>query len=212
MNKRPPKNTLEPRQSLVRSPFHVKPWCGISFSSRMLCSAFFSTLFASINALALDFSAVTTPTVLYDAPSAKATPLFVIYPGTPVERVINVDGWVKVRDSQGTLAWIEKKYLGSSRQLIVTAQRAQIRTAAEDLAPLAFEAERDVILTLIPASPETTPASPSTSTAPSVALKPTAAPKGGPTVVSNIKATDWIKVKHRDGQQGFIKSNQVWGW
>lgn len=212
MNKLPPKNTLEPTQSLVCSPLHVKPWRGISFSSRVLCSAFFSTFFASINALALDFSTVTTPTVLYGAPSAKATPLFVIYPGTPVERVINVDGWVKVRDSQGTLAWIEKKYLGSSRQLIVTAQRAQIRTAAEDLAPLAFEAERDVILTLIPASPETAPASPSTSPASSIALKPTAAPKGAPTVVPSIKATDWIKVKHRDGQQGFIKSNQVWGW
>lgn len=212
MNKRLPQSTSAPRQNLVRNPRHVKPWRGISFSSRVLCSAFFSTLFASINALALDFSPVTTPTVLYDAPSAKATPLFVIYPGTPVERVINVDGWIKVRDSQGTLAWIEKKYLGTSRQLIVTAQRAQIRTAAEDLAPLVFEAERDVILTLIPASPETASASPSISTAPSVALKPTAAPKVAPTVVPNIKATDWIKVKHRDGQQGFIKSNQVWGW
>lgn len=212
MNKRLPQSTSAPRQNLVRNPHHVKPWRGISFSSRVLCSAFFSTLFASINALALDFSTVTTPTVLYDAPSAKATPLFVIYPGTPVERVINVDGWIKVRDSQGTLAWIEKKYLGTSRQLIVTAQRAQIRTAAEDLAPLVFEAERDVILTLIAASPETASTSPSMSTAPSVALKPTAAPKVAPTVVPNIKATDWIKVKHRDGQQGFIKSNQVWGW
>ena len=212
MNKRPPKNTPEPRQSLVRSSWHAQSWCETSFSSRVLCSAFFSTFFASINALALDFSTVTTPTVLYDAPSAKATPLFVIYPGTPVERVINVDGWIKVRDSQGTLAWIEKKYLGNSRQLIVTAQRAQIRTAAEDLAPLVFEAERDVILTLIPASPATASASPSTSTAPSVTLKPTASPKVAPTVVPNIKATDWIKVKHRDGQQGFIKSNQVWGW
>ena len=127
-------------------------------------------------ASALDFRAVTEATVLYDAPSAKANPLFVIRAGTPVELVVTLEGWAKVRDAKGELTWIERKYLGDKRHVIVRADRAQVRAAAEDRAALMFEAERDVVLELIEAAP------------------------GG-----------WVKVRHRDGQTGFVKAPQVWG-
>ena len=38
-------------------------------------------------------------TVLYDAPSAKSRPLFVVNRGYPVEIIVTVEGWTKVRDS-----------------------------------------------------------------------------------------------------------------
>ncbi|AJP49339.1 hypothetical protein PG1C_01805 [Rugosibacter aromaticivorans] len=139
----------------------------------------FCALFCFLRAppvLALDFLSVAVPAVLFDAPSTKAKPLFVINPGTPVESIVSLEGWIKIRDNKGDLAWIEKKYLSETRQVIVVADRAQIRAAADDKAALVFEAERDVVLTLLEALP------------------------GG-----------WAKVKHRDGQQGFIKSAQVWG-
>jgi len=127
-------------------------------------------------ASALDFRAVTEATVLYDAPSAKANPLFVIRAGTPVELVVTLEGWAKVRDAKGELTWIERMYLGDKRHVIVRADRAQVRAAAEDRAVLVFEAERDVVLELLEAAP------------------------GG-----------WVKVRHRDGQTGFVKAPQVWG-
>lgn len=127
-------------------------------------------------AAALDFRAVTEATVLYDAPSAKANPLFVIRAGTPVELVVTLEGWAKVRDAKGELTWIERKYLGDKRHIIVRADRVQVRAAAEDRAALVFEAERDVVLELLEAAP------------------------GG-----------WVKVRHRDGQTGFVKAPQVWG-
>ena len=113
---------------------------------------------------------------MYDAPSVKANPLFVVRPGTPVELVVSLEGWSKVRDSKGDLVWIEKKHLTDKRNVIVRGDRAQIRAAAEDKAPLVFEAERDVVLELVEAVP------------------------GG-----------WVKVRHRDGQEGFVKAPQVWG-
>lgn len=131
---------------------------------------------AALPALALDYRAVTAAVPMYDAPSAKAKPLFVVLAGTPVELVVGLDGWSKVRDSRGDLVWIEKKYLTEKRNVIVRADRAQVRAAAEDKAPLVFEAERDVVLELLEAAP------------------------GG-----------WVKVKHRDGQSGFLKAPQVWG-
>lgn len=127
-------------------------------------------------ALALDYRSVVEAAAMYDAPSAKSNPLFVVRPGTPVELVVSLEGWSKVRDSRGDLAWIEKKHLGEQRSVIVRADRAQVRAAADDKAALVFEAERDVVLELVEAVP------------------------GG-----------WVKVRHRDGQSGFLKAPQVWG-
>ena len=127
-------------------------------------------------ARALDYRSLTEAAPAYDAPSVKAKPLFVVLAGTPVELVVSLEGWSKVRDSRGDLVWIEKKYLAEKRNLIVRADRAQVRAEADDKAALVFEAERDVVLELLEAAP------------------------GG-----------WVKVKHRDGQSGFLKAPQVWG-
>jgi len=126
-------------------------------------------------AMALDYLSVAEATALYDAPSVKAKPLFVIARGTPVEQVVVVEGWVKVRDQQGELAWIEKRSLTDKRSVIVRADRAQVRAAADDKAALVFEAERDVVLDF------------------------------------ELLAAGWAKVKHQDGQQGYVKATQVWG-
>lgn len=125
---------------------------------------------------ALDYVTVSEAVPAYDAPSAKAKPLFVVLAGTPVELVVNLEGWSKVRDSRGDLVWIEKKHLAEKRNVIVRAERAQVRAAAEEKAALVFEAERDVVLELLEAVP------------------------GG-----------WVKVRHRDGQSGFVKAPQIWG-
>lgn len=131
---------------------------------------------ASSSAIAIEYRSVETATVLYDAPSVKGKPLFVIKRYTPVEPVVSLEGWTKVRDAEGGLAWIEKKHLSEQRTVLVTASSAQIRREANDDAPVAFEADKGVALEL---------------------LEPVA---GG-----------WAKVKHRDGQSGFVRGNQVWG-
>jgi len=85
-------------------------------------------------------------TVLYDAPSVRAKKLFVTSRNYPVEIVINVDNWVKVRDCTGDLAWIEKKALSDNRAVIVTAPAADVRAAANDQAQLVFQAQQGVVL------------------------------------------------------------------
>jgi SH3-like domain-containing protein len=140
-----------------------------------LLALLFATCLA-LPALAVEFRTVELPAVLYDAPSQKGTKLFVIKRDTPVETVVSLEGWIKVRDSEGGLAWIEKKNLSDRRSVIVTANRAEVRQSADDAAALVFEAEKSVSLDYA----ETLP--------------------GG-----------WVKVRHRDGQSGFVRANQVWG-
>jgi SH3-like domain-containing protein len=136
----------------------------------------FAALLIAGPALALDYLSVAEATALYDAPSQKAKPLYAIARGTPVELVVTVEGWVKVRDQKGDLAWIEKRLLAEKRTVIVRGDSAQVRAQADDKAPLVFEATQDVVLDLV---------------------EPAAA--------------GWAKVRHRDGQQGFVKAAQVWG-
>jgi len=127
-------------------------------------------------AAAADFRSVTgNAAILYDAPSAKSKKLYVVGQGYPLEVVVVVEGWTKVRDDQGDIAWIESRRLGDKRNVIVAAPVAQVREAADEGAPIVFQAQKSVLLELLEVT-------------------------GG-----------WLRVRHRDGQSGYVKASQVWG-
>jgi SH3-like domain-containing protein len=87
--------------------------------------------------------------ILYDAPSVKATKLYVAGRNLPVE-VITADGaWAKVRDPFGGLSWIEAKALVARRTVFVNVPVADIRQRPEVTAPLAFQAQAGVVLELL---------------------------------------------------------------
>jgi SH3-like domain-containing protein len=130
---------------------------------------------AAAPCLALDYRSVGETAVLYDAPSQKAKPLFAIAAGTPVEAIVTLDAWVKVRDMKGDLAWIERRQL-SDKRTVQLRERAAVRAEANEAAVQVFEAEADVLLEFVELGP-----------------------------------AGWVKVRHRDGPQGFVKAPQVWG-
>lgn len=102
---------------------------------------------------ALEFRAVgEVPAILYDGPSVKANKVFVASRGSPMEVVSTLEGWVKVREPGGQLAWVEAKALVARRTVSVAASLAQVRTTPSDTAPVAFQAQQGVILELIDAS------------------------------------------------------------
>ena len=91
--------------------------------------------------------------VLYNAPSRAAKPLFVVQRHYPLEVIVNLEAWVKVRDQAGALTWIEKKSLSDKRMLLVTAASAEARVRPEDGAPVAFAAAQNVALELLEVAP-----------------------------------------------------------
>jgi SH3-like domain-containing protein len=99
---------------------------------------------------AADFRSVAeNAAVLYDAPSAKAKKLYVIGRNYPVEVVVVVESWTKIRDAGGVLTWIESKNLSEHRAVMVKVPLADIRQAAADNAPIIFQAEQNVLLDLV---------------------------------------------------------------
>ncbi|MEZ0231746.1 MAG: SH3 domain-containing protein [Methylophilaceae bacterium] len=101
-------------------------------------------------ASALEYRAVSVPkAILYDAPSAQGKKLFVVGQGYPVEVIVNLGDWIKVRDRQGGLNWIESKQLTNKRTVIVTADQAEVRQSGDAAAAIVFRAEKDVVLDLM---------------------------------------------------------------
>jgi len=100
-------------------------------------------------AFALDYRSVSVPRgVLYDAPSTSAKKLFVVSQFYPVEVIVDLGGWVKVRDKTGELAWIESRQLVSKRTVLAI-DRIDVHEAADAAAAVTFRVDKDVALELV---------------------------------------------------------------
>ncbi len=107
-------------------------------------------LFACGAARAADFRSIAeNAAVLYDAPSARAKKLYLMGKDYPVEVIVVLEGWTKIREAGGELAWVESKSLSTRRTLMVNTRIADIRQASDDQAPLVFQAEQGVLLDLV---------------------------------------------------------------
>lgn len=104
-------------------------------------------LLAGGSAYAVDYVSVAeNGAILYDAPSLKAKKIFVVSRYLPLEQVVSLEGWVKVRDSSGGLAWIEKRALSSKRYLVVMAVQTAIHQMPEENAVVLARANQQVAL------------------------------------------------------------------
>jgi len=107
-----------------------------------------------LTAFALDFRSIAQPkAVLYDAPSAAATKVLLLNQHYPVEVVVNLGDWLKVRDAQGSLNWVEAKYLSNKRTVLITQNNAEIRQSADATSTLLATVEKDVLLEVADAKP-----------------------------------------------------------
>ncbi len=127
-------------------------------------------------AAAFEFVSVAEPAILYDANSLKAKKQFVATRYLPLEQIVVLENWVKVRDSTGKISWIEKRNLSSKRYVVVTAETATVRSNWDDSTGVVFFAPRQLGLEWL-----------------------------------GNTGSGWVKVRHRDGTSGYVKSADVWG-
>jgi SH3-like domain-containing protein len=110
--------------------------------------------FVATTANAADFRSVQeNAAVLYDAPSRAATPLFVVQRSYPLEVIVTLESWIKVRDAAGALTWIERKALGERRTVLVTAPVAEVRARPDESGAPLFSVAQNVVLDLLEPGP-----------------------------------------------------------
>jgi SH3-like domain-containing protein len=116
-------------------------------SSKILLFVLSTLALMPATASALDFRSVAvSKAVLYDAPSGAAKKVLLLSQNYPVEVIVNLGDWLKVRDAQGTLNWVEAKQLSNKRTVIITASKAEIRQSADANSSLVATVEKDVVL------------------------------------------------------------------
>jgi SH3-like domain-containing protein len=105
--------------------------------------------FANI-AAALEFRSVAVnKAILYDAPSEQAKKLFILSEGYPVEVIVNLGEWIKIRDHYGTLSWIQGKQLSAKRTVLVVGGKAEVRQLDSESSPLLATLEKDVVIDVV---------------------------------------------------------------
>lgn len=104
-------------------------------------------LLAALPGVAAEFRSTTEAvTVWYDAPSDKSKRLFVVNRGYPVEVLVALERWTKVRDAGGSIGWVEARSLGTRRMVVVKSQVAEVRSAPGEGAPVAYRVGQSVLL------------------------------------------------------------------
>lgn len=86
------------------------------------------------------------PAILYDGLSTKANKIFILSRFHPVEVLVKLDKWTKVRSADNTIGWMENTFLGDKRYVQVGNVTAEIRVAPNGSAAIVFEAQRAVLL------------------------------------------------------------------
>jgi len=104
--------------------------------------------FISQSAYAEFRSVAFAKTILYEAPSATTKRVYLVGEGYPLEIIVNLGDWLKVRDPYGTLSWVESKNLQSKRTVIVKADKANIYKDPESKSALVATIEKDVVIEL----------------------------------------------------------------
>lgn len=94
----------------------------------------------------LEYRSTARAAILYDAPSSASNRLAVVGAKVPLEVIADSGDWVKVRDANGHLSWIETSALGNGRSVMVKLDEVIVRQQPEPDAVPVFRATRGVLL------------------------------------------------------------------
>lgn len=108
-----------------------------------------SLLLMPVFALALDFKSVAEPkAILYDGPSSAANKRFIVSQFYPVEEVVKLTSWVKVRDAEGGLFWIQSNALSNLRTVIIQSDTTELHQTPSATSKILAIVEKQVVFVL----------------------------------------------------------------
>jgi SH3-like domain-containing protein len=105
---------------------------------------------STASAIAAEYQSVgNEPAVLFDAPTLRGTRTAIAPRGMPLEIIVAQGDWARVRDSQGGLAWVEKKALVAKRTVVATDPGPlDVHASPDDAAPVVFRVQHGVLMDL----------------------------------------------------------------
>lgn len=107
-------------------------------------------LLMPILTLAAEFRSIgVAKAVLYDTPSLQGKKQFILSQQYPVEVLVNLGDWLKVRDQSGGLNWLENKNTTTKPTVLISSAQVEIRQMADVSSAVVFTAKKDVVLEVL---------------------------------------------------------------
>ena len=103
---------------------------------------------AQVALAGFDYITTSRPAILYDAPSTEGDKRAVVGPGYPLEVLVRLENWLKVRDRTGELLWIESSNAQGKPSVIVTSATANVLEKPQSDAPTRYHVTEGVTLEL----------------------------------------------------------------
>jgi len=103
----------------------------------------------SFAAHAAEFKSIgNDPAILYDAPTLRATRLFAAPRGMPLEVIVAQGDWLRVRDANGGLSWVEKKAVVDRRMVVAKGAGTpiEVHSAPDAATPVVYRVQATVLL------------------------------------------------------------------
>ena len=87
---------------------------------------FLSLILSSFLAQADFISVKTKQAILFQGPSNVTEKMFIVTEGYPLEVLVSLKDWKKVKDHNGKISWIESKYTHNERTVLILKDNAAI--------------------------------------------------------------------------------------
>ncbi len=106
-----------------------------------------------VSSLAFADSLLTSePVTLFDGPSKKAQPRFILSGGHPLKEISRLHGWRKVVIFSGEIGWLPEDKTRIKRAAVVKVANAVVRFDPSEDSPPAFIATSNLVLEVLPKS------------------------------------------------------------
>ncbi len=86
--------------------------------------------------------------VLLEGPSNTTEKMFIVTEGYPLEVLVSLKDWKKVKDHNGKISWIESKYTHNERTVLILKDGAVIFNQANDKSHKLANVDKFVVLKL----------------------------------------------------------------
>jgi SH3 domain protein len=112
------------------------------------CVIFFSLLTISFFVHADFISVKVKQAILFEGPSKTTEKRYIVTEGYPLEVLVNLKDWKKVKDHNGKISWIESKYTHNERTVLILKDDAVIFNQANDNSHKLANVDKSVVLKL----------------------------------------------------------------
>ena len=109
---------------------------------------FFALAFASFFVQADFISVKSKQAILFEGPSNTTEKMFIVTEGYPLEVLVNLKDWKKVKDHNGKISWIEAKNTQDERTVLILKENTVIFNQANDKSHKLANVEKFVVLKL----------------------------------------------------------------